>query len=459
MKPQIYLSILSMFLISCQDSRQLDSKIISSFGEQPYITSNSFGKIAIVFGKIDSIYYSSSIDNGDSFSKPSLVANHNGLVLGYSSGPSIAITSKYEVVTAPDTLGNLNAYSRPIDAKSWSGPFRINDVEASVGENLSDIASTPDGILYCVWIDTRTPEQGNQSEHSIEKPENHAEHSSSNTNNHTIESIPEIKDDLSVMTPIGITRGELFEKIGDIPKNSYLAFHDDNEGNLYWVFLDKDKNVLKAENIEEYKNFRMRNGSREKPQGKIYFSSSQDGGKTWSKSRLIFDSPDGSVCECCKPSIISDNVGNITVMFRNNFDGSRDLHYTQSTDGGKTFSTPEKLGSGTWKLDGCPMDGGDLVANREGVLNTIWQRNGEIYTSNSSLSEKKIGSGRSPSISSNNQKTYIIFSQGENILTTNSGNSTPIKIGTGSSPKVIALKNGALYFWVNLDGINFKKVI
>lgn len=449
MKSLLYLTILSISLISCQDSEQSESKVISSFGEQPYITSNSFGKIAMVFGNKDSIYYSSSIDNGDSFSKPSLVANHNGLVLGYSSGPSIAITTKYEVVTAPDTLGNLNAWSRPVDTESWTGPFRINDIEASAGENLSDIASTPDDIVYSVWIDTRNPEQGNHSEQSIEKPENNA-----------IESVPEIRHDLGEMTPIGITKGELFEKIGDIPKNSYLAFHDDNEGNLYWVFFDKDKNVLKAENIEEYKNFRERNRSSIKPQGKIYFSSSQDGGKTWSKSRLIFESPDGSVCECCKPSIISDNDGNITVMFRNNFNGSRDLYYTQSADGGKTFSTPEKLGSGTWKLNGCPMDGGGLVADREGVLNTIWQRKGEIYTSNSSLSEKKIGSGRSPSISSNNQKTYIIFSQGENILTTNSGNSsTPIKIGTGFSPKVIALKKGAVYFWANLNGINYKKVI
>ncbi len=174
---------------------------------------------------------------------------------------------------------------------------------------------------------------------------------------------------------------------------------------------------------------------------------------------MIYRSPDGSVCECCKPSIISDNDGNITVMFRNNVNGSRDLHFTRSVDGGETFSIPEKLGSGTWKINGCPMDGGDLIVNSRGELNTIWKRKGDIFMSNSSSSEEKIGSGKSPSISANDQETYVVFSQGEDIISTTSDNSSPTKIGTGSSPKVIALKNGAIYFWVNTDGINFKKVL
>ena len=174
---------------------------------------------------------------------------------------------------------------------------------------------------------------------------------------------------------------------------------------------------------------------------------------------MIYRSPDGSVCECCKPSIISDHDGSITVMFRNNLKGSRDLHFTTSVDAGKTFSIPEKLGSGTWKINGCPMDGGGLIVNSRGELNTIWKRKGDIFMSNSSSSEEKIAAGKSPSIATSNQKTYLVFSQGEAIISTTPENSSPTKIGTGSSPKVIALKNGALYFWVNTEGINFKKVL
>ena len=447
MKHLTYLSILSIFFISCQDSKQKSNNLITSSGEQPSVSKNAFGEIEVVFGNEESIYYSSSKNQGDSFSKPSLVAKHEGLVLGYSSGPGIATTSTSVVVTAPDQLGNLYAWSRPVDTEVWSGPFRINDVDKSAGESLSDITSTPDGYLYCVWIDTRFLEQNSPAEHSVSKPKNYA-----------IEPVS-VEEDLNEITPIGITKGELYKRIGDVPKNAQLAFHDDNNGNLYWVFFDKDKNVLKAENYEEYKKFRERNGDRIKPEGKIYLASSPDGGKTWSKSKMIYRSPDGSVCECCKPSIISDNDGNITVMFRNNVNGSRDLHFTRSVDGGETFSIPEKLGSGTWKINGCPMDGGDLIVNSRGELNTIWKRKGDIFMSNSSSSEEKIGSGKSPSISANDQETYVVFSQGEDIISTTSDNSSPTKIGTGSSPKVIALKNGAIYFWVNTDGINFKKVL
>ncbi|MCW5515700.1 sialidase family protein [Muriicola sp. Z0-33] len=449
MKHLTYLSLLSLFLISCQNTPQKSENLISDFGDQPSIAKNTDGEIALVFGNESFIYYSTSKNQGASFSEPSLVASLDGLVLGYSSGPGIAITSSSTVVTAPDESGNLYAWSRPVNSHDkWYGPVQINDIDASVGEFLSDITSTPDGQLYCVWIDTRFLESDNADRHS-----------DAANKSHTIESTPQIEENLSEMTPIGITKGELYNKIGDVPKNAHLAFHDDNEGNLYWVFFDKNKNVLKAENYGEYAKFRERNGDRVKTKGKIYLSSSLDGGKTWSKSKLIYRSPDGSVCECCKPSIISDSDGNLTVMFRNNINGARDLHFTRSTDKGDSFSVPEKLGSGTWKINGCPMDGGGLTIDNNGELNTIWKRKGEIFLSSSSSSEEKIGPGRFPAISANDEHTYIVFSNADAITTIDSDNNTKTKIGTGSFPKVMALKKGAIYFWVNNKGINYRKIL
>lgn len=448
MKKLNYLFVISIFLVSCEFSNNPNSGLIATIGQQPSVASSANGDIMIVFGEEESIYYSSSKNQGDSFSEPTLIAKHEGLVLGYSSGPGITVTSSFIVVTAPDEVGNLNAWSRPVEIDSWSGPFRINDIEKSVGESLSDITSSPDGHLFCVWIDTRVIQQDNREEHSI-----------SNHKKPALESTPKIEMDLSQMTPIDITLGELLKKIGGIPENGILNFHDDNDGKLYWVIYDKNKTVLKAENIEEYTKFRERNKGRVKTDGKIYLASSNDGGKTWTKSKMIYQSPDGSVCECCKPSIISDIDGNLTVMFRNNIDGSRDLYFTNSFDGGENFSIPEKLGTGTWKINGCPMDGGDLTVDKQNKLTTVWKRKREVFISNSSTWEKKIAIGRKPSISSNDQNTYIGFSQGEDIISTTINDLVINKIGTGSSPKVIALEKGAIYFWVNSDGINYKKVL
>jgi len=169
MKKLNYLFAISILFISCKYSNKNDSGLIATIGQQPSITSSSNGEVMIVFGNEESIYYSSSKNQGESFSEPSLVAKHEGLILGYSSGPNIATTTTSIVVTAPDKMGNLNAWSRPVDVEKWSGPFRINDMDKSVGEFLSDITSTPDGHLYCVWIDTRIMEQDNHEEHSHEE--------------------------------------------------------------------------------------------------------------------------------------------------------------------------------------------------------------------------------------------------------------------------------------------------
>ncbi len=437
------------FFTSCNvpNDGHKQSEVISSFGEQLSVANGPQNEVVITFGHQESIYYAISSNEGATFNEPSVIATLDGLALGYSSGPNIAITPKYTVITAPDTLGNLYAWNKPHAEEIWTGPFRINDVNASAGEWLSDVTATPDGKLFCTWIDTRFLEESSHDNHSA-TPASHQVNPPSQNDS----------DKLSKMTPLGITVRELYKKIGEVPENAHLAFHDDNNGNLLWVFFDKDKNVLKAEDFEEYKKFRVRNGERVATKGKIYISSSDDG-KTWSKSKMIYKSPDGSVCECCKPTITSDTEGNVIVMFRNNINGSRDLHFTKSMDHGETFSQVEKLGTGTWKINGCPMDGGGMTVDQSGLLKTIWQRAGEVFVSSSSTTEQKIGTGRSPSIATRNDQSYMVFSKGEDIMSFNSSNSAPTKIGNGTAPKVLAINEGAVYFWVNSEGIRYKKIL
>ena len=198
-------------------------------------------------------------------------------------------------------------------------------------------------------------------------------------------------------------------------------------------------------------------GERRKPQGKIYISSSVDEGKTWSKSELVYQSPDGSVCECCKPSIKSDKEGNIVIMFRNNIDGSRDLHYTKSTDKGVSFSVPQKLGSGTWKINGCPMDGGGLISFGSNGLMSVWQREGMVYTATSDFSEQLIGEGRGPSISGNRDSYSIVYTNGDAVMAIHEPMTMSEMIGNGTSAKVLSTVDGILYIWVSDKGIEYKK--
>jgi hypothetical protein len=76
--------------------------------------------------------------------------------------------------------------------------------------------------------------------------------------------------------------------------------------------------------------------------GEIWGAFSKNGIQ-W-KNRIVYQSPDGSVCQCCHPSVAVSPSGELTVMWRNSLKGSRDMFYAKSSDNGVTFCEGAKLG-------------------------------------------------------------------------------------------------------------------
>lgn len=100
----------------------------------------------------------------------------------------------------------------------------------------------------------------------------------------------------------------------------------------------------------------------------IWGARSADHGRTWSRDFLIYRSPEKSVCQCCHPSVAYGPDGTtVAVMFRNELSGNRDMFVVHSDDGGETFGAARKLGTGSWKLAACPMDGGMLAFASSGA--------------------------------------------------------------------------------------------
>jgi hypothetical protein len=146
-------------------------------------------------------------------------------------------------------------------------------------------------------------------------------------------------------------------RINDVPAAAREGLHTlatDGRGRLFAAWLDLRKQ-----------------GTR------LYGAYSADSGVTWSANVLVYESPDGTICQCCHPSAAFAGDGTLDVMWRNWLDGSRDLYLIRST-AAREFGRPENLGSGTWKLNACPMDGGGLT-NAGGRTVTAWRRNGEIF--------------------------------------------------------------------------------
>ena len=190
------------------------------------------------------------------------------------------------------------------------------------------------------------------------------------------------------------------------------------------------------------------------PKGQnVYGAKSTDGGKTWMKNVIVYDSPDSTVCECCKPSVAMKG-NNVYVMFRNWLSGNRDLYLIKSTDGGKTFAKAEKLGLGSWKLNGCPMDGGGLAISKSGYPRTVWRREGKIYADTPDMPEKEIGEGRSCSIETINDKNIYTWTESGNVIVMKP-NGMKMNLGKGSLPLAKALTNEqVICVWENKNEIH-----
>jgi hypothetical protein len=178
---------------------------------------------------------------------------------------------------------------------------------------------------------------------------------------------------------------------------------------------------------------------------RLYGSTSNDGGATWSPNNLVYESPSGSVCECCHPTAAIDAQGRIFVMFRNSMDGDRDMYMVRSDDGGKTFGAAAKLGAGTWKLNACPMDGGALQVGVDGKPLTIWRREGDVFLSAGPGLEQRLGAGRHPILATTPRGPALAWTEGKQLKVVAPGQKGSITFESDAAyPGMVALSGGAV---------------
>src|SRR5215469_4901923 len=221
------------------------------------------------------------------------------------------------------------------------------------------------------------------------------------------------------------SKGVVINDVAGAPTEGLHALAADENGNLFATWLDK----------------RGGKGT------KLYGARSTDSGRTWSKNMQIYESPDGTICECCHPSVVIDATGQIAVMFRNWLDGSRDMYLAVSRDG-ITFSKPVRLGSGTWKLNACPMDGGGLVMT-QGRIVSVWRRDREIFIASPGEQEKKIGEGIDVAASAGTKGAFAAWTTPDGIRAWMPGRGGAITISQkGSFPAIAGLSDGrAVVAW------------
>lgn len=194
---------------------------------------------------------------------------------------------------------------------------------------------------------------------------------------------------------------------------------------------------------------------RDNKRNKISYSATFNYGKSWSKNIIAYKSPDEHVCECCQPNIYATQT-KVYIMFRNWLGGSRDLYLLNSDIKEAAFGYPQKLGNGTWKLNGCPMDGGGIIVDKKANIHTVWQRDGQIFYSQPGKEEKQIGLGRGCNISEG-QNPIITWQYGDELKIKGLNNEKEFSVGKGGFIKAIYTKSNKIFcVWENNGQIEFQ---
>ncbi len=111
-------------------------------------------------------------------------------------------------------------------------------------------------------------------------------------------------------------------------------------------------------------------------------ASQADGVARAQLSKLFFGklfNPDGAralaggVCYCCKTAVATGSDGSIHAAWRHVYPGNiRDIAFTMSSDGGRTFTPPVRVSEDRWVLDGCPENGPAIAVDAERRIHLVW---------------------------------------------------------------------------------------
>ena len=176
---------------------------------------------------------------------------------------------------------------------------------------------------------------------------------------------------------------------------------------------------------------------------RLYGAFSDDAGATWSRNVELYESPSGSICECCHPSLIALGGGEFEVMWRNSLNGVRDL-YAMRLRNGRPAGPPEKQGLGSWALNACPMDGGG-IAVRNGVMASAWRRDKDVYFAEAGKPEMKAGTGQDVALAANIHGWYTAWSSATGIQMLVPHATQPTLVSpSGAFPALIATGDGAI---------------
>jgi hypothetical protein len=217
------------------------------------------------------------------------------------------------------------------EGKSFSVPWRVNDRDGDAvvrNENPPKVVVAPSGDVYVCWASERGRWKGD------------IRFARSTDGGKTFSPAITLNSDAAA-EPVG---------------HAFQSTAVDARGRVYVAWIDE------------------RNKKPEDRGAEIWLSTSEDGGKTFSRDRRVL----ADVCECCRMSLHLDAAGILYLSYRTvprTGPMYRDIVIARSQDGGKTF-TPTVVSHDRWELNGCPIAGPSFSINDVANLTVVWLTGG-----------------------------------------------------------------------------------
>jgi len=134
------------------------------------------------------------------------------------------------------------------------------------------------------------------------------------------------------------------------------ALHVNGAGDVYVAWIDK------------------RDGDRERAAGQdyagaaLYFARSTDAGRTFEPNRKIKD----HVCECCRLAVAFDSRDAPVMVWRDILDGTTRDHGIMHFDSPETPGVPQRATTEGWEIDACPHHGPSLSIASDRTYHMTW---------------------------------------------------------------------------------------
>lgn len=226
--------------------------------------------------------------------------------------------------------GNIYVSTSSDHAKTFSAPVKVNSIAEKIytnGENRPKIALDNKDNIFISWTQ-KTPGRFSGDIRFSRSTDN----------------------------------GKNFQNVQTINSNRNLIGHRfdslnvNSRGDIIIAWLDKRDKLKAKENNQAYTGTA------------IYYSTSNDHGKTFSENIRIAD----HTCECCRIASSLNKEDNLTFLWRHIFGKNTRDHALVTLNPDNTISKVIRATKDDWNIDSCPHHGPDITYGNDNNLYYTW---------------------------------------------------------------------------------------